>query len=380
MDLDYDSSEEEENTLARQIDRQCTALQLWVSESRNMLTVAACSVTKGIAAAAAPTSTGRKSRTLATTTTTTGTTSMTAREDVVIGSVLGDLDGWLIDSYPDKRRILSTKLLDLLDDLKASEEGKRMDVETLVEKVDDLETAMKGVHSQVQNLRDRLLVIQKTNMEHDMVMEEANKQLSATQSMSAPPTPFTEGQKAAAAAAGRVTGPHPSSHERTRKIAASEQLSLDDLLAQVEQQNLKYEALQSMRTDGEPLSPSTSVESSVRKHAGNTKPSASRANASINSLLENPNVKKATDDVRTFFSTFGSKMKAATSDGLKHVRKAADDSKSQFQKVRRQLSGGGSVVDPHSPESGPAAALFAKLHPTKTHRSSANDQPPTTVS
>ena len=57
-------------------------------------------------------------------------------------------------------------------------------------------------------------------------------------------------------------------------------------------------------------------------------------------------MRKATEDVRTFFSAFGSRVKAATEDGLKHVRRAADDSKSQFERVKLQLQKGLKATSP----------------------------------
>eukprot|EP00750_Incisomonas_marina_P029183 INCI7062.1.p1 GENE.INCI7062.1~~INCI7062.1.p1 ORF type:complete len:951 (-),score=205.02 INCI7062.1:1229-4081(-) len=313
-------------------------LQAWVTQSRAMLGVAASRAAKGLSAGSS--FKGDDSAGAIAEGTETGAQSPLAQ-------VLAELAEWIEIDYPAKLHELRHDLQDAVDDLRRSKEGRAMDVETLCEQVEDLETALSEVHDQAMNLQERLENIEQTTKERAALIQQANNQLKATQSMSSPPAPFTAGALAAAAEAKkkrptklwkRISPRGGKTNDDAKNGDEPAMTSLDDLLAQVELQNLKHEALTAMgspgggvgrtgSSPGTPMSPGTAVQKIVGER--------------INTLLDkNPNMKKATDDVRTFFNTFSSKVKAATTGGLKHVRRAAGDSKTQFERVKQQLQKG----------------------------------------
>ena len=301
------NSDDDSSSLASQVSDLRKVLQDWVSESRSMLTQCTANITKEVALNSNGGSEAEKE---------TGADGVEGSNNAleVISSQLTD---WIEVQYPPKQQLLHVDLADAVDELRNSTEGKEMDLETICDQVDDLDVAVKDLYDQFENLNNRLQTIKRLHLERVAASEEASNKLSQTRNEDAPPAPFTTGAAEAAKASSRKTSP--------RHVPNS--LSLDDLFAQVEQQNLKYEALEAMSTSAAPVARSPAISQA-----------ANAVGESINNLLDkNPNVRKAKEDVKTFFTAFGSKVKAATTDGLKQVRRAADGSKTQLATLTSQF-------------------------------------------
>ena len=339
FDLDYDSEDEEHLSPSEKLHKQQQDMQDWIKQSRDMISQAAARATKGISSTSSKTgahntaSQSKEDGVAATGTTTCNPETGTAP----LEEILSQLEQWLTETYVEKREFLRNDMQPTLEALRKGDESTALDIETVTEEMEDLATALKEVFRQAQNLCSRLSEIQKHQQESQAAVQRAHGQLQATLEAESPPTPFTKTMS---------TGTRKKGNSRQ---SSSLSLSLDDLLAQVEQQNLKHEALQAMGGDRN---------SSTDNRSAST--SASRVGENFGALFEQNNVKKATKDVKQFFSTFGSKVKAATS-----------DVKKQFQKKTKTNT---PPVSPRTDSSSPneMLGLMARHNPTRTKSASMN--------